>query len=134
MQFKGTYNNNNSSSSNNDNNNNYNYTFEKNLKKQMKSSDTKRTPTTYKSKIINVQGKEQKENNGCALFQKYRQTALQRKRYVPIAIGGRSESETGSTIIAAHNQALQPKYRATKVGQRETTIADYVNNRRDSTA
>jgi len=42
--------------------------FEKNLKKQMKSSDIKRTPTTHKSKNINVQEREQKENNGCALF------------------------------------------------------------------
>jgi hypothetical protein len=67
MWCKSTYNNNNSSSNNN-NNNNSNNKFEKNLKKQMKSSDMKRTPTTHKSKNINVQEKEQKENNGCALF------------------------------------------------------------------
>jgi hypothetical protein len=37
----------------------------------MESSDTKRTHATYKSKIINVKEKEQKENNGSTSYYKY---------------------------------------------------------------
>jgi hypothetical protein len=68
---------------NNNNNNNNNNTFEKNLKKQMKNSDTKRTHTTYKSKIIDVQEKERY----------IRSTGRQIFREKDTFLGGRSESQ-----------------------------------------
>ena len=57
-----------------------------------------------------------KQSNACPVHYKHRQTAYWWRRHIAVAVEGRTESG----IVAAQDQTLQTKYRATKILYTET--------------